>query len=255
MLRELRSISVEMGSLLVSRRFAVLAMALMLISLGVGLVAPNDQAWLQAVQMSDGAGVSGMLGKVAQFMSYWGDFLGFNLVLLVGLLVVAKLRKSRFLRQLVVISLLGSTFAGLSANIGRASFGRARPSADVTPGFYGPTFSARLHSFPSGHTATAFGASIPLAVAYPPLGIPLTLTAGTIGWSRMFNNRHHPSDVMASACLAILFGVPLGLAVRRRRARWLADVRSRTKDHHLDPAGARDVETPNGFSGVVGKLS
>ena len=240
LLRDIRRLAWESAQLLVSRKRVVLGAMAVAIAAGVTLVAPNDLDWLTAIREAHSNRAKGTLDEMARSLSHWGDFLGFNLLLLTGLTVVSRMRKSRFFRHLVVVSLLGASFSGLGANIGRATFGRARPSADVKPGFYGPTLRARLHSFPSGHTATAFGASVPIAVAFPPVGVPLVVIAGSVAWSRLHNNQHHPSDVMASICLSLLFGIPLGLAVRRRRA-----VRSRAvRLHHQDlhPTGPRDVD-------------
>ena len=143
---------------------------------------------------------------IARVMSYWGDFAGFNLFVFAILTCFAFIRRSAFFRRMTVAAVLGTVLTGGIANGVRIK---------LEPGFYGPTFSARKQSFPSAHTATSFGASVPVAVAFPPAGIPMLLVSGGVAWSRMQNNCHHPSDVLASLMLSMLFGIPLGLAVRR----------------------------------------
>ncbi len=175
--------------------------------------------------------------QLAQALSYWGDFLGFNMAVFVFLGVAAVFRKSVFFRRLVIIAMAGTVICGGLANVGRFLTGRARPSYEGEPGFYGPTFRSRLQSFPSAHTATAFGASVPVAIALPPVGVPLVLISAGVSWSRMQNNRHHPSDVFVSVCLSLMAGVPLGVVVRRMRTVQLQRRRaSKTTSVQLDLA-------------------
>lgn len=211
--RDARVLSLEMIQMLWRWRMqALLAISLALL-ICIFVVSPHDLALLGVLQSEK----SRPLYVAARWLSRWGDFLGFNLIVLLGIFAGSLLFRSRFLRLVVVASFLGATFTGGTANVCRFMLGRARPSARVAPGFYGPSFGARFHACPSGHTATAFGGSIPIAVALPPVGIPLMLTAGGIAWSRMHNNAHHPTDILLSSSLALLYGVPLGLLARRMR--------------------------------------
>jgi membrane-associated phospholipid phosphatase len=119
--------------------------------------------------------------------------------------------------------MLCAIFAGLVANVFRFTLGRPRPAVvlreGVKDGLYGPQIRWNYNSFPSGHTATAFGSAIPVVVAMPPVGVPLLLGACGVSWARMYGNQHHPSDVAVAVWIAVVFGVPLGLAVRRTRYR------------------------------------
>lgn len=64
------------------------------------------------------------------------------------------------------------------------------------------------HSFPSGHTATAFtGAEIlrrEYGEEYPLVGIAGYTVAAGVGLMRVYNNRHWASDVVAGAGVGIL---------------------------------------------------
>lgn len=203
-------------------RWMIAATVFVLMAIGL-LVLPRDGALLRALQLKhvpdkelrqDLKDLSGDIGQ-------WGDFAGYNLVLVVGLWIGGRAFRSRYFQRLAVASMLCAIFAGAVANVFRFTVGRPRPRAierdGVKDGIYGPQVKWNYNSFPSGHTATAFGSAIPLAVAMPPVGVPALVAAGGVCWARMYGNQHHPSDVAVAIWLAVLFGVPLGLAVRRTR--------------------------------------
>jgi membrane-associated phospholipid phosphatase len=129
----------------------------------------------------------------------------------VGIAISRKLRKREWVRILAA-AMLASTLAGLAANSSRVTTGRTRPreSPQIEQGFYGPWREGRLtigdppfNSFPSGHTATAFGFAAVILYARPWLGIGAILLASLIGWSGIFVGAHHLSDVIVSICLAL----------------------------------------------------
>jgi len=61
-------------------------------------------------------------------------------------------------------------------------------------------------SFPSGHTIASFEACTVLMLSNKKLGIPATILAALIAFSRMYLYVHYPTDVIASVILGILFG-------------------------------------------------
>jgi len=96
----------------------------------------------------------------------------------------------------------GTVAAGAAAGIVKVAVGRARPfqtpdDQDVMRPFSG------YSSFPSGHTALAFGlrgghrqgdlGEVGSLVVYP--------LAGLVGWSRVRDGKHWSSDVVAGAAL------------------------------------------------------
>ncbi len=60
-------------------------------------------------------------------------------------------------------------------------------------------------SFPSGHTAGAFFIACYLSEKRPKLRIPLYIWAVGVGISRVYLNRHWPSDVIVGAGIGYLF--------------------------------------------------
>jgi undecaprenyl-diphosphatase len=62
-------------------------------------------------------------------------------------------------------------------------------------------------SFPSGHTIASFEACTVLMLGDKKLGIPATVLAILIAFSRMYLYVHYPTDVIASVILGTLFGV------------------------------------------------
>lgn len=100
--------------------------------------------------------------------------------------------------------------------------GRQRPnyydanSPEPRPRFHGPFFSGRdaegntiNSSFPSGHTTVAFAAATVFAMEYKdkPLVPILSYTAATlIGLSRITENKHWLTDIVAGAAIGFLTG-------------------------------------------------
>lgn len=61
-------------------------------------------------------------------------------------------------------------------------------------------------SFPSGHTIASFEACTALMIHNKKLGIPATVLAILIAFSRLYLYVHYPTDVIASVILGIAFG-------------------------------------------------
>lgn len=60
------------------------------------------------------------------------------------------------------------------------------------------------YSFPSGHTFSAFAASISILLYSKKLGIPAVVLASSIAFSRMYLFFHYPTDVLAGIILGII---------------------------------------------------
>ena len=62
-------------------------------------------------------------------------------------------------------------------------------------------------SFPSGHTIASFEACTVLMLHDKRMGIPATILAILIAFSRLYLYVHYPTDVLVSLVLGILFGL------------------------------------------------
>ena len=63
------------------------------------------------------------------------------------------------------------------------------------------------YSFPSGHIIASFEACTVLMLHDKRLGIPATVLAILIAFSRLYLYVHYPTDVLVSVVLGILFGI------------------------------------------------
>jgi undecaprenyl-diphosphatase len=61
----------------------------------------------------------------------------------------------------------------------------------------------RSSSFPSGHTASAFGFATGAGAAWPAASAPLRALATLVGYSRVHTGVHYPADVVAGAFLGV----------------------------------------------------
>jgi undecaprenyl-diphosphatase len=73
-------------------------------------------------------------------------------------------------------------------------------------------------SFPSGHTIASFEACTVLMLGNKKLGIPATILAILIAFSRLYLYVHYPTDVLVSIVLGTLFGI-LGWMISKALAR------------------------------------
>ena len=91
---------------------------------------------------------------------------------------------------------------------------RRRPAVSANLRKTGPTKS----SFPSGHAASATAFAVTVGGLVPPLRLPLALTAAAVGYSRIHEKRHYPSDVMGGSLVgAVAAGIVMVTARRIRR--------------------------------------
>jgi len=81
----------------------------------------------------------------------------------------------------------------------------------------------RSTSWPSGHAASAFAFATGVGAAWPGAGVPLSVVASLVGYSRVHTGVHYPSDVIAGTVSGVALAPVAVAAVRRLRRRRLAD--------------------------------
>ena len=202
--------------------FAKFRFPLLILLLGVFLI-PASFSWDTPVRetlvASQGPNwKKSPLRKTYETIRKWGDWPQIMVVGALGFLV-AKWKGNRRWSRIFLTAMVASTLAGMVANASRLTTGRTRPreSPKIEQGFYGPWHEGRLligvpayNSFPSGHTATAFGFAAAIVLASPVLGAVVAIPlAAAVAWASIGIGAHHPSDVMVSILIA--FAVAWGV--------------------------------------------
>lgn len=127
-------------------------------------------------------------------------------------LAIAFAMRSREWQRILIAAMLASTLAGILVNASRLTTGRTRPreSPKIEQGFYGPYHEGRItigqpgfNSFPSGHTATAFGFAGVVFFACPWIGLGTLILAALVACSSIIIGAHHPSDVVVSIIVSL----------------------------------------------------
>lgn len=98
----------------------------------------------------------------------------------------------------------GFFFSGVAAQILKHLCGRARPRVTDDTVFVGLSLRDSYHSFPSGHTSVAFCFASILSHYFPGLRALWYLSAAFVGFERIEDLKHFPSDVLAGALLGVL---------------------------------------------------
>jgi membrane-associated phospholipid phosphatase len=179
-----------------------------------------DQAVIHWVQTHDLKALKNLAG----LLSTWGDWPELMLVALMGI-AAAWWARNRVLCKLLLCMMMAATAAGAVVNSVRVVSGRARPNnTEATREWNGLwrdreflLFKNKYHAFPSGHAAAAFAFFGVPAFARRSYGWWMLLIAGAIGWSRIYLNVHHLSDVTVGA----LVGLITAYFVYKRAAPWL----------------------------------
>ncbi len=76
----------------------------------------------------------------------------------------------------------------------------------------------RSTSWPSGHSASAFAFASGVSAAWPQAGIPLSVVASLVAYSRVHTGVHYPSDTIAGTASGVALA-PVAVAALERR-RW-----------------------------------
>jgi undecaprenyl-diphosphatase len=129
--------------------------------------------------------------------------------LAIGLVVALLWRRP----QPFVLVVLAVAAADGIASVLKWIVGSKRPSD------HGLVAIPHSHSFPSGHTATAFAGATVLSALVPRAAPAFYVLAAAIGYSRLYVGVHWPLDVIAGAVIGVATALLLLVAVRRRSGR------------------------------------
>ena len=146
------------------------------------------------------------LGTIEKLGAAW-----IALALLVGL--ACRLGAGRTLALAVLTAI--TTFAADAVAFGVKDL-TSRPRPFVAHPQIHPLYVVHSSSFPAGHAATAFAGAVLLTAVVPRLWPAFFAFAALIGFSRIYDGVHYPTDVVAGALLGAAVGGLAALALRAR---------------------------------------
>ena len=187
------------------RKNALVAGGLVLSIVGLGLL--DDE-----IQRSFQKNRTGSLDDIAQGFDFLGSTPG-TLITNFSLVGIGWLNKEykggRKLYRTAGISLEAQTFAGIITWALKFSLGRARPHEGKGTSSFKPFHSFNT-SFPSGHTSQAWAMATVFANHYdPPIPLIAYTYATLMGLSRIYQDHHFASDVLAGAAIGYFIGKSL----------------------------------------------
>ena len=147
-------------------------------------------------------------------MRFWVWLAG-AVAIALGLIGLAIRRAAQWPRVLVAAGLV-QYLCIATMILGKQRFGRLRPEQVLASGDWSHLWFAGGTSFPSGHSAFYFGLLLPLAAACTGwsraalLAIPVYAVLARIDLAK-----HFLSDVSASALMAALYALLIGIIARR----------------------------------------
>ena len=160
------------------------------------------------------------LDKTMPIVTLFGDGGVFWIGIAVLLLFFAKYRKTGFSMGMALV--LGLVVCNITL---KPLVARLRPY-DFQLQEFGREISLLISaqhdfSFPSGHTIASFEACTVLLLHDKRMGIPATVLAILIAFSRLYLYVHYPTDVLVSLVLGIAFGLLGSFLVNLIYKKWV----------------------------------
>jgi len=161
----------------------------------------NVFQWVQTIQTP-------ILSAILKVITTLGEGGIIFILLALGLLITKKYRKAGFA---MIIAL--AVMVVCNNLVLKEIFARPRPF-NITYDWWNeiyifPEIVSRpdSYSFPSGHTSSAFAAAIALLWYDRKIGIPTTIFAFIMGFSRIYVEVHYCTDVLAGLIVGIIYAV------------------------------------------------
>jgi membrane-associated phospholipid phosphatase len=183
---------------------------LLLATVAFAMLAPFDVSIAQlCYRMDKSAGI-------AKFLEVFADIAGGPVPIILTLIVITTIFSRRHFRNLPILLTL-SLGSGLIVDGLKLCICRARPyTVDLGTATFGSTFGglfplfsagSRGQSFPSGHSATAVGFAVALAILYPRGRWVYAASALLVMASRVHRHAHFPTDVVAGAGVGVAWAL------------------------------------------------
>ncbi len=140
--------------------------------------------------------------SLSRGLSYSGILLPVGIPTAMGIYALIQ-KDEPLLKEAVYIGTSVIEAVGLTYGL-KYAFDRQRPFVKY-PDKIHPVDAEDSSSFPSGHTAAAFSLATSLSITYPKWYViaPSALWACGVGFARMNQGVHYPSDVLAGAAIGI----------------------------------------------------
>lgn len=144
-------------------------------------------------------------------LSPWGDGL-YSLPALGGFYIYGSIQKDDISKDAAIKGFETFIVCGLATGILKYSFHRQRPCESNPPNsriWYGPSFKKQHLSFPSGHTSSVFSLATFISAQYkykPSITAICFSIAGLTAISRLYDNKHWLTDVIAGALVGFACG-------------------------------------------------
>jgi diacylglycerol kinase family enzyme/membrane-associated phospholipid phosphatase len=160
-----------------------------------------DRQAFDAVATAHLPGLEYVLPRLSRTANYGG--LWFGMALGLG----ASRRPS--LRRAGLRGAISIMVASPSVNlVGKHAFRRKRPVVDMVPPVRIRWQLPTSHAFPSGHSASAAGFAMGVAMEAPrAVALPVAGAAAAVAFSRIYTGAHYPGDVLAGLSIGVLAAV------------------------------------------------
>ena len=141
-----------------------------------------------------------VMNAISIFFDYAGAHGEIWIAFTLLLLLFRRTRKAGFAMAVALVLYMAAGHFFL-----KPLFARPRP-CDVNTAITILVKRPHGHSFPSGHTASAFAAAFALWLQNRKLGVPALVLAAFIAFTRLYLYVHFPTDVLGGLVLGIALG-------------------------------------------------